>query len=235
MDIGTLIEYDRQLLLWLNGSHSLFLDGLFMTLTTATTWIPLYVSLFLLVVRNSDSVKKIMVIVACAGLCVLLAGTIDDELVKPMVARWRPTRDPQIGSLVDVVNGYRSGQYGFFSAHASNTFSIAVFFCWLVRSRLLSVSLVLWSLVNCWTRLYLGVHFPIDILVGLAWGGCCGTAVYMIYRRFVPQTVYGARANHPSPLTSTGYQFSDVDTVVVVLLLTVVYALLRSCLFLYAN
>ena len=234
MNLDALQDIDRQLLLWFNGSQSLYLDGLVKTLTTAATWIPLYVSLFYLVIRNNDSVRKILTIVACAGLCVLLAGTIDDEIVKPLVARWRPTRDPQIGSLVDVVNDYRSGNYGFFSAHASNTFSIAIFFCLLVRSRLMSISMVLWSLTNCWTRLYLGVHFPGDILVGLLWGGLCGTLVYMLYRRLVPQPVH-VHSTQSSPLTPSGYQFSDIDVVVAVLLFTVVYALLRSCFMLYIN
>ena len=156
----TLIEYDRWLLLALNGSESLYLDAVVKTLTTAATWIPLYLALFYLVMRNNNSVTRIFAIVGCAAVCYLLAGAVDDGLVKPLVARWRPTHDPVIGWQVDVVNGYRGGNYGFFSAHASNTFSIAVFFSLLVRSRLLSVSLILWSLVNCWTRLYLGVHFP---------------------------------------------------------------------------
>ena len=149
----TLIELDKQLLLTLNGSESLYYDMLMRTLTNAWTWVPLYISLFYIVLKNNENVQKILLVVACAGLCVLLAGTVDDAIVKPLVARWRPTHDPQIGLSVDIVDGYRGGRYGFFSAHASNTFSIAIFFCWLVRSRLLSLALVLWSLLNCWTRL----------------------------------------------------------------------------------
>ena len=175
-----------------NGSESLYLDGVVKTLTTAATWIPLYVALFYLVLKNNESFLKILLIIGCAALCVLLAGTVDDTIVKPLVARWRPTHDPEIGAVVDVVNGYRGGNYGFFSAHASNTFSIAVFFSLLVRSRLLTVSLVLWSLVNCWTRLYLGVHFPGDILVGLLWGGLVGSGVYWLYYR------YGRRLSQPA-------------------------------------
>ena len=157
MDWNTLISFDKELLLAVNGSASLFLDGLVKTLTTAATWIPLYLALFYLVLKNNDSTKKILLIVACAALCVLIAGSLDDLVVKPLVARWRPSRDPEIGILVDTVNGYRGGRYGFFSAHASNTFSIAVFFSLLIRSRLLTFFLIGWSFVNCWTRLYLGV------------------------------------------------------------------------------
>ena len=155
--LSELITLDRQLLLSLNGSDSLFLDGLVRTLTAAVTWIPLYIALLYLVLKNNDRYQKVLLIVGCAALCVFLAGGIDDMFIKPAIARWRPSHDPVIGADVDVVNGYRGGRFGFFSAHASNTFSIAIFFVLLVRSKLLSASLVLWSLVNCWTRLYLGV------------------------------------------------------------------------------
>ena len=87
MDWNALIEFDKHLLLLVNGSDSLFLDGLVKTLTTASTWIPLYLSLFYLVLKNNDSVQKILLILACAGLCVFLAGSLDDMIVKPMVAR----------------------------------------------------------------------------------------------------------------------------------------------------
>ena len=130
----TLIHIDKQLLLLLNGSDSLYVDAMMSTLTAARTWIPLYIALFYLVIRNNDSVRKIVSIVGCALLCVLLAGTIDDTIVKPLVQRWRPTHDPEIGVLVDIVDGYRGGNYGFFSAHAANTFSIAVFFILVVRN-----------------------------------------------------------------------------------------------------
>ena len=152
-------DVDRVALLAVNGSDSLFLDSVVHILTTPITWVPFYISLFYLVLKNNNSLQRIAFIVGCAGLCILFAGAVDDLIVKPTVARWRPTHDPVIGTLVDVVNGYRGGKYGFFSAHACNTFSIAIFFCWLVRSWALSLNMILWSLVNCWTRLYLGVHF----------------------------------------------------------------------------
>ncbi len=232
MDWNALIDYDKQLLLEVNGSESLFLDGLVKTLTTATTWIPLYLALFYMVVKNNDEIKKILLIVLCAGLCVLFAGGFDDIIIKPSVARWRPTHDPQIGMLVDVVNGYRGGSYGFFSSHACNTFSIAIFFSLLTRSRLLSAFLVLWSLVNCWTRLYLGVHYPVDITVGLLWGGLVGTGVWFLHRKLSGK--WGSGNLYVSEnYTSTGYQFADIDVVVSVLIFTFIYAILRASYFLY--
>ena len=227
-----LIQLDKQLLLWFNGSDSLFLDGLVDTLTTATTWIPLYLGLFYLVLKNNDNVQKVLLVLGCAGLCVFLAGSLNDLFVKPWVARWRPSRDPEIAMLVDVVNGYRGGRYGFFSSHAANTFSIAIFFTLLVRSKVLSVAMILWSLLNCWTRLYLGVHFPGDILCGLLWGGVVGTGMWFlhqhIYKKINTQDFYVS-----TQYTATGYQKSDVDIVICILLLTIVYAILKSCYTLY--
>ena len=232
MSWDALIELDKQLLLMVNGSDSLFLDGLVKTLTTATTWIPLYIALFYLVLKNNDTVQKILLILACAGLCVFFAGSLDDMFVKPMIARWRPTHDPEIGVLVDVVNGYRGGSYGFFSAHASNTFSIAVFFSLLVRSRLLTGGLVLWSLVNCWTRMYLGVHYPGDILVGLLWGGFVGTMVWLLHRYMCRRWSFN-RGFVSDQYTSSGYQYADVYIVIGVLLFLFVYAILKACYYLY--
>lgn len=232
MDLTSLMEFDRQLLLMLNGSDSLFLDGLAKTLTTASTWIPLYLSLFYLVLKNNDNVRKVLLIVSCAGLCVLLAGSLNDLLVKPEVARWRPARDGQIGMLVDVVNGYRGGKYGFFSSHAANTFSIAIFFSLLIRSRVLTLSLVLWSLVNCWTRMYLGVHYPGDIVCGLLWGAVVGASVWYLHRRVV-RMISAPTHFISSHYTSTGYQLQSVDVVIAVLLFTLVFAILKACMMIY--
>ena len=229
-EVGTdLIALDKQWLLAVNGSDSLYLDRLARVLTTALTWLPLYISLFYLVLHNNENFRKVLCVLAGAGLCVLLAGTVDDMIVKPTVARWRPTHDPEIGLLVDIVDGYRGGNYGFFSAHASNTFSIAIFFCWLIRSRLLSMALIIWSFTNCWTRMYLGVHFPGDILVGLTWGLIVGTFVYSLFYR-VTRLMTSSRHYISTKYTSTGYERVDCDIPVAVLVFTLLYALIKSCI-----
>lgn len=210
-----IIQFDKHLLLMVNGSDSLFLDSLILTLTNALTWIPLYVGLLYMVIRSNPTVRDVVLILAAAGCCVLLAGAVDDGLVKPTVARWRPTHDPEIGSLVDVVNNYRGGNYGFFSAHAANTFSIAVFFSLLVRQRLLTIFLVCWSLINCYTRLYLGVHYPGDILVGLCWGGFVGWLVYQVYCRITILVKYPLRHCY-IPMA--------------ILILTVIFALIKAAI-----
>lgn len=229
MELEPIIQLDKQLLLALNGSDSLFLDGLAVSLTTASTWIPLYVALFYLVLKNNENVRQILLVVGCAAACVVLAGTVDDSIVKPMVARLRPTHDPDIGNLVDVVDGYRGGKYGFFSAHAANTFSIALFFSLLVRSRVLTWAMLAWSLVNCWTRVYLGVHYPGDILCGIVWGAIVGSSVYWAYCRIGMRIKVGKNFIS-SQYTSSGYQHTDVNVVMLVMALSLLYCIFRSCL-----
>lgn len=228
-----LIAIDKQLLLWFNGSDSLILDGLATTLTSAVTWAPLYLSLLYLVIKNNGNMQKILFVVCGAVLCVLLAGTLNDLIIKPEVARWRPSRDPEIAMLVDVVNGYRGGRYGFFSSHAANTFSIAVFFALIVRNRVLTITLICWSLVNCWTRLYLGVHFPADVLCGLLWGGMVGTFVWFLYSYLCRKAFSYSNRYISTQYTSTGYMLSDIDVVLATMMFTLVYAIIKSCFILY--
>ena len=227
--IEFLQDIDRELLLGINGSDSLYLDRLVRTLTNGLTWIPLYLSLFYMVMKNNDNFRRLLLVLGGAGLCVVLAGTVDDVIVKPLVARWRPTHDPQIGILVDIVDGYRGGKYGFFSAHASNTMSIATFFCWLARSHRLSITLVIWSLVNCWTRMYLGVHFPGDILVGLIWGITVGTGVYFLYRRLT-RGMYMPRNLNPVQYTTTCYRRQDCNWPVAVFIYTLLFVFIKACI-----
>jgi undecaprenyl-diphosphatase len=227
--IEVLEDLDRQLLLAVNGSDSLYLDRVVVTLTHAATWIPLYLALFYMVLKNNDNFRRLLLVLGGVAMCYLLAGAVDDGIVKPMVARWRPTHDPQIGMLVDIVDGYRGGRYGFFSAHASNTMCIATFFCWLARSRRLSVTLVTWSLINCWTRMYLGVHFPGDILVGVLWGFCVGTGVYFLYRRLT-RGMYMPRNMNPSQYTTTCYRRQDCNWPVAIFVFTLTFVFIKACI-----
>lgn len=231
LDIQTFLANDRLVLSWFNGSNSVFLDGWMSALTSGFTWLALYASLFYLVVKNNETMGQIMLVVGCALACVGLADIMADVIVKPLVERWRPSNDPIFKYDVSVVDGYRGTSYGFFSAHAANTFSLALFFCMLVRSRVLSVALVLWSFVNCYTRMYLGLHYPSDIVCGLLWGSVCAIGVYYFYLR-VSRRMFGEDNYVSTQYTSTGYRLCDVDIVVFVLVSTVLIILFKA-LFIY--
>ena len=227
MDISSLLELDYRIFDALNGSGSLFLDGVMTTLTSGLTWIPLYISLLYLIIKNNETMAQIMLIVGCCFLCIFFADGITDFIVKPIVARWRPSNDPYIKYTVDVVNNVRGGNYGFFSAHAANTFSIALFFSFLVRNKVFNFCLLTWSLINCYTRIYLGLHYPSDILCGLLWGSVVAIIVYVIYHKIYAKI--SPKLNYISTQhTSTGYSLTDIDMVISILMFTYSYAIIRA-------
>ena len=228
MDIATFETLDRQLLEFFNGSNSVFLDSVAITFTSGLTWIPLYVALLYLVIKNSENMAQFGLIVGSVLLCMLLSDGVAEYLVKPYVGRLRPSADPAVKYLIDVVGNYReSTTFSFPSAHAANTAAVAVFFSLLVRNKSLSVMLLLWSVLNCWTRLYLGVHYPGDILVGFLWGIISAVVSYSVYRaiyfRLRPRLNYIS-----SQYTSTGYNHEDIDIVLLTGVLLSLYVVLRA-------
>lgn len=227
MDISSFIELDHQLFSAFNCNDSLFWDGVITTLTSGFTWIPLYISLLYLIIKNNETMAQIMLIIGCCALCVVLADGVADFLVKPMVERWRPSNDPMWKYTVDIVDGVRGGDYGFFSAHAANTFSIAIFICLLVRNKTLNACMIVWSLINCYTRMYLGLHYPGDILCGLLWGAIVGVSVYFLYHKVYFKI--SPKLNYISTqYTTTGYSLLDIDAVTCVLMFTYCYTILSG-------
>lgn len=216
-----------QVLSIFNGSDNIMLDQMVQILTSGLTWIPLYVMLFFVVMRNNETMGQIALVVGSAIFCVLFADGLVDGIIKQLAERWRPSNDPTFKYMVQVVDDIRLKGYSFCSAHAANTMSLAVFFSLLIRSKLLTITLVIWSLINCWTRLYLGVHYPSDILCGMIIGIIVGILVYLlyykIYLRISPKINYIS-----NQYTSTGYDHDDIDKAMVILMLTLVYVVTRS-------
>jgi Ca-activated chloride channel homolog len=180
MDFSRIQDFDMQLLHVFNGSENVWLDQMAMALTSGWTWIPLYIVLFVVVIRNNEMMGQIALVVGGAVLCIFLADGLVDGIIKPLAERWRPSSDPMFKYTVQVVDNMRLKSFSFCSAHAANTLSIAIFFSLLIRSKLVTWTLLLWSLVNCWTRLYLGVHYPVDILCGLAIGAVVGVVQHYL-------------------------------------------------------
>lgn len=220
-------KLDVWMLMAINHSHTPFMDSLMTTLTSGFLWIPLYMSLLFMVIRNNETMFQIMLIVGFAIVCVLTSSVVTNALVKPYIGRLRPINDPLINTGLHLVRGMHSDAYSFFSAHASNTFSIALFFSLIVRDKLLTFSLIVWSLVNCYTRMYLGMHYPSDIIVGLLWGSLVGFGVYHLYQwindRCVDQGSFVSSA-----YTVTGYRQREIHLVLSTLTLCLLYGVLTS-------
>ena len=219
MSITELSGIDKYILYWFNGSNSLFEDGLVSLLTSGMTWIPLYIALFYLVMKNNDTMGQIMLIVGSIILCIILTGGIDDIFIKPWIGRVRPCNDPDINAHLNLITRQVESGFSFFSAHAANTMSLAVFLCLLIKDSIFKIVMIGWSLLNGWSRLYLGVHFPSDVLFGFLYGAVIGILIFSFYKRFYSemsfQTTYIS-----SQYTSSGYERKDIDVVLVVFLLT---------------
>lgn len=226
MDIQQLIEADKTLLLELNGSHSLFWDGFMWIVTSTSTWIPAGAVLLYIIFKNKK-IGHAFTILLMIALVITLADQIASGICKPYFCRFRPTQDPEIMYLVHTVNGYRGGLYGFISSHAANTFAVAVFMSLLFRYWGATVMMFLWAIIPSFSRIYLGVHYPGDILFGALEGCIVGAAIYMGYaylaRRFFDQPQYIS-----DQYTSTGYTIFDIQLLFITLLLTYLYAIVAG-------
>lgn len=172
---------DTRLTLFLNGSDSEMLDAIAVTATKTSTWIPLGILLLYVLIRMKDW-KNALLVILCVAIAITLADQMASGIFKPLVARLRPSHTPELQGVIDLVGDYRGGRYGFFSSHAANTCAVAVFLSLLFRKRVFTVAICSWAMVNSWTRLYLGVHYVGDIMVGLIWGAFVGWMVFRLYR-----------------------------------------------------
>lgn len=219
MNLETLLNIDKYLLLSLNGSDSLFWDGCMLVYTSMAVWMPLAFVLLCVLLKNNN-IKDFFLLLLLIAVVATLTDQISSGICKPFFARWRPTNDPMLMYAVDVVNETREGSYGFTSSHAANSFGIATFIMLLIRNRALSISLIIWASMNAFTRVYLGVHYPGDIICGTLIGVVVGWAVYRLYVYIQNHKRRSSRrdwiSNH---YTKSGYLVSDVY-----LFLTVMYA-----------
>lgn len=220
--LENLIDIDKQLTLLLNGSGSLFLDGLAVTATSTLVWVALYLSLFYVIIRSGD-MKFIALTVIAVVVCIVLADQGASGICKPLVQRFRPSQDPSLLLSVDIVGGYRGGMYGFFSSHAANTIAVATFFSLLTRCRPVTIHLYFWALLNCWTRVYLGVHYVGDLLVGIVYGTLMGCIVYFLYRKVIPAPSVSIKPDSNGATTASGFALSDLRIIPLALILTYIY------------
>ncbi|MCQ2075589.1 MAG: phosphatase PAP2 family protein [Bacteroidaceae bacterium] len=203
-----MLELDQEITLALNGSESIFWDNIMYTITSTWSWILVIITMLVIMFKNND-IREFVLILISLAIMILVADRLCSGLVKPMVARWRPTQDPQIMYMVDIVNGYRGGKFGFFSGHACNTFCMATFMSLLFRYRATSVVFYLWAATTTFSRIYLGVHYVGDILVGLVVGLFIGAAFYVIYDKLSERL--GSSRVSSDKFTTTGYLITDLQ------------------------
>ncbi|RLD34683.1 MAG: phosphatase PAP2 family protein [Bacteroidetes bacterium] len=178
--IEVLDKLDQQLFLFLNGIHSTSWDVIMWWISGKTSWIFLYL-LILLALAIKYKWRMLVVILAVA-LGVVLSDQSSVHLFKEVFLRLRPCHQPEIEGLVHLVNNHCGGQYGFVSSHAANTFMLAILTSGLIKNKYFTWFIFIWASVVAYSRVYLGVHYPGDVLGGALLGVFLGWLVLWIYR-----------------------------------------------------
>lgn len=178
--IDYLVDVDKTALLAVNGMYSVFQDAFWWM--ASAKWSSLLLVLALLWILMRQNRRHALLVLLMVAVAVLVADQVSSGLIKHLVERLRPTHDPSLENAVHVINGYRGGMYGFVSSHAANFFAIATLVTLIMRRGLVAAALYGWGLVQCYSRIYLGVHYPGDILGGMIVGLLAGWLVWCLMR-----------------------------------------------------
>ena len=208
--------FDTSLLLAVNGWHDPYWDQFMFLLSQRFSWaLILLVFVWITVRRNW---KHALLIVLAVALAVLLADQISSSLIKHLVERLRPTHAPALQGMVHTVNGYEGGLYGFVSSHAANSFAVALLLILMMRHRAVTVTLLIWAALQCYSRVYLGVHYPGDIAGGMAVGLLVGWGVYRLWRHVHLHRLHGSLALY-TPWQSRLLAAAVLVTVLIILVI----------------
>lgn len=179
--IEQIISLDQRIFLVLNGLNSPFFDFIMFWLSDKLIWIPLYAWLLYLMIKANK--QRTWMVILFIALLVALTDQISVQLFKDVFHRLRPCHEPRLDGLVRILNGHCGGSYGFISSHACNTAGVAVFSGLMLKHRFkwLLATLIGWSALVSYSRIYLGVHYPGDVLAGFLVGAAIGFFVYKFY------------------------------------------------------
>lgn len=181
-----LLSLDEKLLLFFNSVHSTWLDSLMFSITDGKVWAPLFLfTIIFIIVKFKGKGFFMLLFVA---LVITLGDQISSSLLKPLIGRLRPSHEPHLEGILHIVNNYRGGLYSFVSSHATNSFGVATMLWLLIGKQYKWISVFFgWALIFSFTRVYLGVHYPGDILGGAILGISIAFGINWIFRKYTPQ------------------------------------------------
>ena len=171
-------QLDHQLFLFLNSANSPFWDEVMFFLSRVIVWTPLYLVILMFVL------KKYRIRFLVIFFFIILSVTLADQgalFIKNSVERLRPCHEPSLQGLVHIVNGVCGGMYGFVSSHAANSFNVALISLFLIKKRWYSIFILFWASAVSYSRIYLGVHYPGDVVCGAILGGLVGWSMYRLF------------------------------------------------------
>lgn len=180
--IEFLDKIDKSIFLFLNGIHSPFWDKMMYWISGDTSWIFLYIIL-LIGLALKYRWRMIFVVLAVA-LVITASDQFSVHLFKEVFMRLRPCHDPEISGLVHIVNNHCGGKFGFVSSHAANTFALAMLTSGLFKNIYFTWFIFVWATIVSYSRIYLGVHYPGDIIGGALLGIFLGWVVFLLYQYF---------------------------------------------------
>ncbi len=210
---------DTQLFLIINGLHSTFFDNFMWIVSAKLSWIPLYLSVLYLLIRTFK--KNAVWIILSVVLCIVISDQIASGLLKELVKRLRPSHVDSLKSVIHLVKGYEGGLYGFASSHASNSAGLAVITSLIFRNRLYTLSILGWALLVSYSRIYLGVHYPLDILGGITIGVLSAFFCYGLIQKFKPQLL-----SNPNVITKKTQTIIPVGVLLLSLLSMLIYSII---------
>lgn len=179
-----ILGVDEQLLLLVNGHHAPFWDYFMALYSDRFVWIPLYIAIFYVLLRVMTWRMALLGLLVC-GLIILFCDQTTSHLIRPYVMRLRPSQlDNPLSAYVHIVDNYRGGRFGFPSAHSANTWGLTFFVFFLFRKHILTGFMVFWALLTCYSRMYLGVHYPTDLLMGMLIGFLGASIAYYLFQRY---------------------------------------------------
>ena len=180
----TLKLWDTDLFLLINGHHSAFFDGFMYAVSEKFTWIPLYVSVLYVLIKHWK--KEAIWLVLALIICIVICDQVSSGILKDLVKRLRPSHAENLKGLVHFVNGYTGGLYGFCSSHAANAFGFALLSSLIFNRKVYTCAIFTWAVITAYSRMYLGVHYPMDVLGGIAVGTLSALICYWSIRKFRP-------------------------------------------------